>query len=194
MSMAMIRAGVKSVAVMIVARPIGPAPTIATVSPGWTPPLSTPISNAVGRMSARKRTCSSVSSSGTLWTDVSAKGTRANSACSPSIRWPKIQPPPPVQRPGCPSLQKRQRPQAVMQDTRTRSPTAIVVTAEPTSMTVPTASWPRIVPGSTSGTSPLRMCRSVPQIVEVSIRTIASVGCSMRRSGTTSQARCPGPW
>ena len=70
----MIRAGVNSFAVMIVARPIGPAPTIATVSPGWTPPLSTPTSNAVGRMSARKRTCSSLSSSGTLWTDVSANG------------------------------------------------------------------------------------------------------------------------
>ena len=60
------RAGVKSFAVMIVASPIGPAPTIATVSPGWTPPFRTPTSNAVGRMSARKSTCSSVSPSGTL--------------------------------------------------------------------------------------------------------------------------------
>ena len=32
-----------------------------------------------------------------------------------------------------------------------------VVTAPPISTTVPTASWPRIVPGVTSGTSPLRM-------------------------------------
>ena len=85
-SSAMIRAGVKSFAVMIVARPIGPAPTMATVSPGCTRPLSTPTSNAVGRMSARKRTCSSVSPAGTLWTDVSANGTRAYSACRPSIR------------------------------------------------------------------------------------------------------------
>ena len=45
----------------------------------------------------------------------------------------------------------------------------------PTSSTVPTASWPRIVPGVTSGTSPLRMCRSVPQIVTASTPTIASV-------------------
>ena len=80
-----------------------------------------------------------------------------------------------------------------MQETSTRSPGAIVVTAAPTSTTVPTASWPRIVPGVTSGTSPLRMCRSVPQMVDVSIRTIASVGCSIRRSGTVSQTRLPGP-
>ena len=37
-------AGVRSFAVMIVARPIGPAPTTATVSPGSTLPFSTPTS------------------------------------------------------------------------------------------------------------------------------------------------------
>ena len=36
--------GVCSFAVMIVARPIGPAPTTATVSPGSTRPFSTPTS------------------------------------------------------------------------------------------------------------------------------------------------------
>jgi nucleotide-binding universal stress UspA family protein len=41
---------------MIAARPIGLAPTIATVSPGCTPPFSTPTSNDVGRMSARNKT------------------------------------------------------------------------------------------------------------------------------------------
>ena len=58
----------------------------------------------------------------------------------------------------------------------------------------------RLVPqdacrASTSGTSPLRMCRSVPQIVDVSMRTIASVG-ALRNcgSGTVSQLRSPGPW
>src|SRR5438105_4528845 len=49
-----------------------------------------------------------------------------------------------------------------MQETSTRSPALTVVTAAPTSTTVPTASWPRIVPGLTSGTSPLRVIRSVP--------------------------------
>ena len=37
-------------------------------------------------------------------------------------------------------------------------------------------------PGSTSGTSPLRMCRSVPQMVTASTRTIASSGSWMLRS------------
>ena len=60
------RPGEWSFAVMIAASPIGPAPTIATVSPGSTPPLRTPTSYAVGRMSARNSTCSSDSSAGTL--------------------------------------------------------------------------------------------------------------------------------
>ena len=59
-SIAMICPGVYSLAVRIAARPIGPAPTIATVSPGATMPLSTPTSKEVGRMSARNSTCSSV--------------------------------------------------------------------------------------------------------------------------------------
>ena len=112
--------------------------------------------------------------------------TRANSAWRPSIVWPKIQPPPPVQRPYWP-LAVWQRPQEVMHETSTRSPGSIVVTAEPTSTMVPTASCPRIVPGLTSGTSPLRMCRSVPQIVAVSMRTIASVGSKSTGSGTASR-------
>ena len=110
------------------------------------------------------------------------------------MRWPKIQPPPPMQRPYLASLQNRQRPQDVMHETSTRSPTAIVVTAAPISTTVPTASWPRIVPGVTAGTSPFRMCRSVPQIVDVSTRTMASVESMMEGSGADSQIRCPGPW
>src|SRR5437868_14981338 len=38
------------------------------------------------------------------------------------------------------------------------------------------------------------MWRSVPQIVEASIFTMASVGAWIVGSGTSSQARCPGPW
>src|SRR6478672_7518744 len=192
-SIATIWPGVKSCAVMIVASPIGPAPTTATVSPGCTPPFRTPTSYAVGRMSARNNTSSSVRPSGTLYRDVSANGTRANSAWRPSIVWPKIQPPPPVQRPYWPPLQYWQRPHEVMHETSTRSPGSIVVTAEPTSTTVPTASWPRIVPGWHVGTWPLRMCKSVPQIVDVSMRTMASVGSRIVGSETDSQARCPGP-
>ena len=66
MSIAMMRAGVKSRAVMIAERPTGPAPITAMVSPGRTRPFSTPTSNAVGRMSDRKSTCSSERSSGSL--------------------------------------------------------------------------------------------------------------------------------
>src|SRR5665647_2823654 len=51
------------------------------------------------RMSARKSTSSSSSCDGIVYTEVSANGTRAYSAGRPSIRWPKIQPPPPVHRP-----------------------------------------------------------------------------------------------
>ena len=48
-------------------------------------------------------------------------------------------------------------------------------------------------PSVTAGTSPLRMCRSVPQIVVVSTLTITSVGSWMPGSSTLSQDRCPGP-
>ena len=52
--------------------------------------------------------------------------------------------------------------------TSTRSPSARLFTAEPTATTVPTASWPKMRPSTTAGTSPLSMCRSVPQMVVVS--------------------------
>jgi hypothetical protein len=52
----------------------------------------------------------------------------------------------------------------------TRSPGTSPLTPAPTSTTVPTASWPRIRPGCTAGTSPPRMCRSVPQMVSASTR------------------------
>jgi DNA-binding response OmpR family regulator len=50
---------------------------------------------------------------------------------------------------------------------------------------------PRIVPGVAS--SPLRMCRSVLQIAEVSMQTIASVGSMSTESSMVSQPRWPGP-
>src|SRR6478609_4364988 len=81
-----------------------------------------------------------------------------------------------------------------MQDRITWAPMLRSVTAEPTSVIVPTPSWPRIRPAATAGTSPLRMCRSVPQMVVVSILTMTSVACSIFGSGTSSQALMPGPW
>ena len=79
-------------AVAITASPTGPAPTTATTSPGLTCPYWTPISNPVGRMSLSSTPCWLVTPSGTLYTDVSAYGTRTYSAWVPSIRWPKTQP------------------------------------------------------------------------------------------------------
>ena len=81
-----------------------------------------------------------------------------------------------------------------MAGTSTRSPSARLVTAEPAAATVPTASWPKMRPSTTAGTSPLRMCRSVPQIVVVSIRTTISVGSAGAGSSTVSQDFWPGPW
>src|SRR5690348_8869532 len=86
------------------------------------------------------------------------------------------------------------RPHLVMAGTSTRSPTLNPLTASPTAVTVPTASWPRMRPSVTAGTSPCRMCRSVPQIVVVSILTTTSVGSLMAASGTSSHAFWPGPW
>src|SRR5690348_8184946 len=86
------------------------------------------------------------------------------------------------------------RPHLVMAGTSTRSPTLNPLTASPTSVTVPTASWPRMRPSVTAGTSPCRICRSVPQIVVVSTLTTTSVGSLMAASGTSSHAFWPGPW
>ena len=81
-----------------------------------------------------------------------------------------------------------------MQEMIARSPTSRLLTAEPTSTTVPTPSCPSTRPSVTAGTSPLRMCRSVPQIVVVSTFMITSVALRMAGSGTVSHSFCPGPW
>src|SRR5262249_46978660 len=78
--------------------------------------------------------------------------------------------------------------------TSTRSPWAMLFTAGPTATTVPTASWPKMRPSTTAGTSPLSMCRSVPQMVVVSTWTTMSVGSAGLGSGTVSQDFWPGPW
>src|SRR5689334_388298 len=93
-----------------------------------------------------------------------------------------------------PRRQYAQRPHLVIAGTSTRSPTPKPLTASPTAVIVPTASWPRIRPSVTAATSPCRMCRSVPQIVVVSTRTTTSVGSWTVASGTSSQALLPGPW
>jgi hypothetical protein len=80
-----------------------------------------------------------------------------------------------------------------MQEMITLSPTASWVTELPTWVMMPTPSWPRMRPGVTAGTSPFRMCRSVPQIVVVSILTMTSVGFWICGSGTSVHDFSPGP-
>ncbi len=58
---------------------------------------------------------------------------------------------------------------------------------------VPTASCPRTRPGVVSGTSPFRMCRSVPQIVVASTCTMTSLSCSIFGSAISLQLLRPGP-
>ncbi len=117
----------------------------------------------------------------------SAKGTRTNSAWVPLIRLPSTQPPPPPHWPYIASRHAQHWPQAETDETITWSPGRRWFTSGPTSTTSPTASWPRTVPGFTSGRRPRRIWRSLPQMVVVSTRTIASVTSSITGSGTMSQ-------
>ena len=48
-------------------------------------------------------------------------------------------------------------------------------------------------PSATVGTSPFRMCRSVPQMVVLVILTMASPGDCMTGLGLSSSLRLPGP-
>ena len=91
---------------------------MATVDPGWTLPFSTPHSKPVGRMSLSMTSASSSAPSGIGCRLVSACGMRTNSACVPSMRLPKIQPPV-VQCEYMPLRQGSQRPQALMHEINT---------------------------------------------------------------------------
>ena len=178
---------------MIAARPIGPAPTIATVSPGSMRPR--------GR---RPRRPSAGCRRGTAPARPELIGHLVHGRVGERhSRVLGLQPVDQVAEDPAASAGA----QAVMallaeptaaarRDAGDEHAVALLEGADraPISTTVPTASWPRTVPGFTSGTSPLRMWRSVPQIVDESIRTIASVGSTILGSGTSSQTRSPGPW
>jgi hypothetical protein len=154
--------------------------------------VDTPHSTPVGRMSLNITSASSSAPSGIRQRLVSACGMRRYSAWVPSISVPSIHPPV-VQREYMPRRQYSQRPQAEMQEIRTRSPLRKLVTAGPTFSTVPTPSWPRIRPGLQVPTSPLRMCRSVPQMVVLTTFTTASVGAFTSGIGRSSSDFLPGP-
>src|SRR5690554_1840802 len=117
---------------------------------------------------------------------------RTYSAWVPSTRCPRIQPPSSQWEYIC-CLQYSHLPQEVTQEMMTLSPFLKLLTPSPTSSTMPTPSWPRIRPGVTVGTSPLRICRSVPQIVVLVILTMASVALEIIGLGTEVQDFSPGP-
>src|SRR5471032_2616861 len=80
-----------------------------------------------------------------------------------------------------------------MQEIRTVFPGLNDVTAVSIESITPTPSWPRMRPDVQLGTSPLRMCRSVPQIVVRVTRTMSSVAAAMVGLGRSSSAFFPGP-
>ena len=94
---------------------------------------------------------------------------------------------------GMPRLQYSHFAHAVMQEIKTRSPLQNLLTPVPTSSTTPIPSCPRIRPSATEAKSPFRMCRSVPQIVVLVIRTTASVTSRSAGFGTSSKFFFPGP-
>ncbi len=80
-----------------------------------------------------------------------------------------------------------------MQEISTRSAGLNAVTPAPIDSMTPTPSWPRIRPGAQVATSPFRMCRSVPQIVVLVTRTMASPAACSTGLGLSSRALFPGP-
>ncbi len=87
---------------------------------------------------------------------------------------------------GSPVSHMKQCPQAIWKGTTTRSPGRRSGTSEPTSSTMPMGSWPRMSPGVMNGVSTSYRCRSEPHSPVDVMRTTASVGSSIRGSGTSS--------
>ena len=109
--------------------------------------------------------------------------------------WPRIQPPPSRHCPSCPSRQYAQR--AAGGDARHQHAVADVRSWRRRRPSPRRCRPPRgrgSGPSVTAGTSPFMMCRSVPQIVVVSTRTMASVEASSLGSGFDSHFLSPGPW
>ncbi len=117
---------------------------------------------------------------------------RTYSACVPSILLPRIQPPV-AQCEYMPRRHASHLPHDEMHEISTRSPGPNADTAAPTCSTTPTPSCPSTRPGSQLGTSPLRICRSVPQMVVCVTRTIASVAAASVGAGRSSSDFFPGP-
>src|SRR6266436_3272992 len=89
------------------------------------------------------------------------------------------------QIPVFPSRQFRHRPQAILNGTVTRSPTASISTSEPFSMISPVISWPRINPGG-AVVRPRTICWSDPQMLVVTTFRITPCGASLPPNGSVS--------
>ena len=124
---------------------------------------------------------------------LSAKGTRTYSVWQPSMRQPSSQPPS-TQLFTKPRLQNQHSPQKVSTLAATRWPGLIFLTASPTATTSPANSWPRITPSLARGTAPLRMWKSLVQMLDIPTLTMASRGSSRVGTGRSSKRRSPLPW
>src|SRR5215208_3883334 len=97
------------------------------------------------------------------------------------------------QLPYSPCRQKTHFPQAMLNGTRTWSPTFRFSTPSPSSSTTPVNSWPNVIPTRVSGTDPLYRCRSDPQMHDRVTLTMASRGCRISGTGLWSMRTRRGP-
>ena len=99
--------------------------------------------------------------------------------------------PPVVQCEYMPLRQYSHDAQEEMHEIKTCSPLLNRRTDVPASSTMPTPSWPSIVPGVQVATSPRLIWRSVPQIVDLVSLMITSVGSEMVGCGRSSSFTSP---
>ena len=166
--------------------PMNPAPTTATVSPGWIRHcLSPPSTHDHGSMVVAT---SSAMVSGSLWTSARrwAALTRKYSAMAPGSSRFCLKTGSLVKRPRTPQWEFI-RPTWWL--TNTLSPISRPVTSRPRSATNPTGSWPRIFPPS---------FREYQSMASLAHREVASVLTSISSSaisgtGATSTRMSPGP-
>src|SRR6476659_4335884 len=179
-STAMIGFAPTSLAPMTADRPIPPSPMTKTDSPARTPAVlrtaPTPVNTA--------QPINAPSSSGTPWgrgtTEVSGSTTSSANAPTPmqwlsgvpSAKEPRLRvvtPSTTLHNHGSPAWQNQHCRQGAAQLSTTLSPTAKVVTSEPTSAIMPQASWPRTT-GNCAATVPLTIDRALWHTPAATIR------------------------
>jgi len=140
---------------------------------------------------------SSDSGAGAVTRVASANGTRTNSPWAPSFIVPSAFAPPHQttfsQEVKMPLRQFSHVPHEPANGAMTKSPGVRPVTASPTSVTVPTNSWPMCFPTGTPFT-PRYGHRSEPHTHAAATFTMASVGWTRTGSGTSSARKSFRPW